>query len=79
MGLSLISLDAPTTAWAAMFTRNAAPGAPVRIGRARLASGAPLQVRVLVVWGQSLSLPLFLPRLPSSLLCAAAKVRRAAT
>ena len=45
MGLSLISLDAPTTAWAALFTRNAAPGAPVRIGRARLAAGAPLQVR----------------------------------
>lgn len=37
MALTLIALDAPTEAFAAMFTRNAFPGAPVLVGRRRLA------------------------------------------
>lgn len=37
MNLTLIALDAPTAAFAALFTRNAFPGAPVIIGRRRLA------------------------------------------
>ena len=37
MTLTLIALEQPTTAFAAMFTRNAFPGAPVIIGRQRLA------------------------------------------
>ncbi len=37
MNLTLIALDSPTPAFAAMFTRNAFPGAPVVIGRRRLA------------------------------------------
>ena len=36
MTLTLITLDKPTTAFAAMFTKNAFPGAPVIIGRKRL-------------------------------------------
>ncbi|KXU35617.1 arginine biosynthesis protein ArgJ [Cephaloticoccus capnophilus] len=36
MTLTLISLDAPTRDFAAVFTRNAFPGAPVVIGRERL-------------------------------------------
>ena len=37
MTLTLIALDRPTSAFALMFTRNAFPGAPVVIGRQRLA------------------------------------------
>jgi glutamate N-acetyltransferase/amino-acid N-acetyltransferase len=37
MTLTLIALDRPTTDFAAVFTRNAIPGAPVVIGRRRLA------------------------------------------
>jgi glutamate N-acetyltransferase/amino-acid N-acetyltransferase len=37
MTLTLIALDRPTTDFAAMFTRNAFPGAPIIIGRQRLA------------------------------------------
>jgi glutamate N-acetyltransferase/amino-acid N-acetyltransferase len=37
MTLTLIALEQPTAAFAAMFTRNAFPGAPVIIGRSRLA------------------------------------------
>lgn len=37
MTLTLLALDRPTTAFAAMFTRNAFPGAPVLVGRKRLA------------------------------------------
>jgi glutamate N-acetyltransferase / amino-acid N-acetyltransferase len=37
MTLTLIALERPTSAFAAMFTRNAFPGAPVIIGRKRLA------------------------------------------
>ena len=36
MNLTLIALDAPTADFAAMFTKNAFPGAPVIVGRARL-------------------------------------------
>ena len=36
MNLALIAADAPTPSFAAMFTRNAFPGAPVIVGRARL-------------------------------------------
>ncbi len=37
MTLTLIALDQPSGAFAAVFTRNAFPGAPVVIGRSRLA------------------------------------------
>ncbi len=37
MNLTLITLDRPTADFAAVFTRNALPGAPVIIGRQRLA------------------------------------------
>jgi glutamate N-acetyltransferase/amino-acid N-acetyltransferase len=37
MKLSLLALDHPTQAFAAVFTRNAFPGAPVMVGRKRLA------------------------------------------
>jgi glutamate N-acetyltransferase/amino-acid N-acetyltransferase len=40
MTLTLIALDRPTPAFAAVFTRNAFPGAPVVIGRRRLAEPA---------------------------------------
>ena len=42
MNLSLIALDRPTESYAAVFTRNAFPGAPVKIGRKRLAAGKPV-------------------------------------
>lgn len=38
MTVTLVALDEPTDAFAAMFTRNAFPGAPVIVGRARLSS-----------------------------------------
>ncbi len=38
MTLTLITLDEPTADFAAMFTRNAFPGAPIIVGRQRLAS-----------------------------------------
>jgi glutamate N-acetyltransferase/amino-acid N-acetyltransferase len=37
MSLTLVALDRPTDSFAAMFTRNAFPGAPVLVGRRRLA------------------------------------------
>ena len=40
MTLTLIALDRPTPDFAAVFTRNAFPGAPVVIGRRRLAEPA---------------------------------------
>jgi glutamate N-acetyltransferase/amino-acid N-acetyltransferase len=40
MTLTLIALDAPTPDFAAVFTKNAFPGAPVKIGRKRLAEPA---------------------------------------
>ncbi|HEY5282210.1 MAG TPA: bifunctional ornithine acetyltransferase/N-acetylglutamate synthase, partial [Polyangia bacterium] len=36
MNLTLVTLDKPTTDFAAVFTRNALPGAPILIGRRRL-------------------------------------------
>lgn len=38
MTLTLIALDQPTADFAAMFTRNAFPGAPVKVGRQRLSA-----------------------------------------
>lgn len=43
MRLTVIAMDEPTPDYAAVFTRNAFPGAPVRVGRRRLAGGQPLQ------------------------------------
>jgi glutamate N-acetyltransferase/amino-acid N-acetyltransferase len=40
MALTLIALDQPTPDFAAVFTRNAFPGAPVIVGRSRLAEPA---------------------------------------
>jgi glutamate N-acetyltransferase/amino-acid N-acetyltransferase len=40
MTLTLIALDKPTTDFAAMFTKNAFPGAPIVVGRQRLAEPA---------------------------------------
>ena len=40
MTLTLIALDRPTADFAAVFTRNALPGAPVIVGRRRLAEPA---------------------------------------
>src|SRR6266568_4547263 len=37
MTLTLVALDRPSTAFAAAFTRNAFPGAPVLVGRRRAA------------------------------------------
>ncbi len=39
MNLALLSMDRPTAAFALKFTRNAFPGAPVLVGRGRLAAG----------------------------------------
>ena len=46
MNLTLIALDTPTDDWAAVFTRNRFPGAPIKVGRQRLAAGGPLQAVV---------------------------------
>lgn len=46
MTLTLIALEEPTTSWAAMFTSNAFPGAPVIVGRKRFRAGTPLQAIV---------------------------------
>ena len=46
MKLTLLALDRPTEAFAALFTRNAFPGAPVIVGRRRL--GEPRLGAVLV-------------------------------
>ncbi len=46
MKLALLTLDRPTGAFAALFTRNAFPGAPVVVGRRRL--GEPRLGAVLV-------------------------------
>ena len=47
MNLTLLAMDAPTDDWAAVFTRNRFPGAPVKVGRARLAGGGALQAVVI--------------------------------
>jgi glutamate N-acetyltransferase / amino-acid N-acetyltransferase len=46
MTLTLIALDRPSTEFAAVFTKNAFPGAPVVVGRARL--GQPSIAAVIV-------------------------------
>lgn len=46
MNLTLLALDAPTEDWAAVFTRNRFPGAPVKVGKTRLAAGGALQAVV---------------------------------
>jgi len=46
MTLTLIALDKPTPDFAAVFTKNAFPGAPVLVGRGRL--GQPLLCAVIV-------------------------------
>jgi len=47
MAVTLMALDAPSSSFAALFTRNAFPGAPVLVGRALLAApGAALQAIV---------------------------------
>ena len=43
MNITLLALDEPTSNYAAIFTRNRFPGAPVRVGKQRLAAGKPLQ------------------------------------
>ncbi len=40
MALTVVTLDEPTPSFAAMFTRNAFPGAPVIVGRRRLEEAA---------------------------------------
>ena len=47
MTLSLVVADQPCTAFAAVFTQNAFPGAPVRIGRERLDQSPALQALVI--------------------------------
>jgi len=42
MNISLIVPDAPTSKYAAMFTQNTFPGAPVKVGRALLKGQSPL-------------------------------------
>ena len=39
--------DGPTDNWAAVFTQNKFPGSPIIVGRARLASGTPIQTIVI--------------------------------
>eukprot|EP00538_Stauroneis_constricta_P002329 CAMPEP_0119547912 /NCGR_PEP_ID=MMETSP1352-20130426/1927_1 /TAXON_ID=265584 /ORGANISM="Stauroneis constricta, Strain CCMP1120" /LENGTH=484 /DNA_ID=CAMNT_0007592991 /DNA_START=76 /DNA_END=1530 /DNA_ORIENTATION=- len=39
--------EGPTDNWAAVFTSNRFPGAPVKVGRKRLANGNPLQALVI--------------------------------
>mmetsp|Transcript_11329 Transcript_11329/g.26088 ORF Transcript_11329/g.26088 Transcript_11329/m.26088 type:complete len:549 (-) Transcript_11329:131-1777(-) len=47
MRVSVILLDKPTKAWAAVFTRNKCPGSPVVVGRALLSARSPLQAVVI--------------------------------
>ena len=46
MTLTVIALDQPTASFAALFTRNAFPGAPIVIGRKRLAEPALAAIMV---------------------------------
>lgn len=39
--------DGPTDSWAATFTSNKFPGSPIKVGKARLASGKPIQTIVI--------------------------------
>ena len=45
MNLTLVALDEPTENFAAVFTRNAFPGAPILVGRRRLEESPALGVR----------------------------------
>eukprot|EP00616_Rhizochromulina_sp_CCMP1243_P017511 CAMPEP_0118985630 /NCGR_PEP_ID=MMETSP1173-20130426/40427_1 /TAXON_ID=1034831 /ORGANISM="Rhizochromulina marina cf, Strain CCMP1243" /LENGTH=150 /DNA_ID=CAMNT_0006936365 /DNA_START=9 /DNA_END=457 /DNA_ORIENTATION=- len=47
MQMTLVVAEEATETWAAMFTKNAFPGAPVTIGKARLSGGGPLQAIVI--------------------------------
>eukprot|EP00816_Leptocylindrus_hargravesii_P006240 CAMPEP_0196821672 /NCGR_PEP_ID=MMETSP1362-20130617/80367_1 /TAXON_ID=163516 /ORGANISM="Leptocylindrus danicus, Strain CCMP1856" /LENGTH=509 /DNA_ID=CAMNT_0042200965 /DNA_START=162 /DNA_END=1691 /DNA_ORIENTATION=+ len=44
---TVVALDEPTDNWAAVFTKNKFPGAPIKVGRKRLADGGPLQALVI--------------------------------
>lgn len=44
---TVIHLSEPTDSWAAVFTQNKFPGSPIKIGRARLSSGKPIQTLVI--------------------------------
>mmetsp|Transcript_23707 Transcript_23707/g.29880 ORF Transcript_23707/g.29880 Transcript_23707/m.29880 type:complete len:512 (-) Transcript_23707:56-1591(-) len=44
---TVIHLDEPTDSWAAVFTQNKFPGAPIKVGRSRLSSGKPIQTIVI--------------------------------
>ncbi|CAK0800727.1 unnamed protein product [Prorocentrum cordatum] len=46
MNLTIVALDEPTDHYALVFTSNAFPGCPVRVGRRRLAERKPLQAIV---------------------------------
>ncbi len=46
MTMTLIALDKPTDKFAAMFTSNSFPGAPVLVGRKRIASAETIQAIV---------------------------------
>jgi len=39
--------DGPSDSWAACFTSNKFPGAPIKVGRERLAAGGPIQALVI--------------------------------
>lgn len=43
MKLTLVVTDSPTESWTAMFTTNAFPGAPIKVGRRRLTEKTALQ------------------------------------
>ena len=47
MTLTLLALDKPTASFAAMFTTNAFPGAPILVGRERVKSSPALQAVVI--------------------------------
>lgn len=47
MNITVIVADKPSSSWAAVLTRNAFCGAPIKVGRARIAAGAPLQALVI--------------------------------
>jgi len=47
MTLTLLALDNPTSTFAALFTTNAFPGAPVLVGRKRLANSPALQAVII--------------------------------
>mmetsp|Transcript_1126 Transcript_1126/g.2347 ORF Transcript_1126/g.2347 Transcript_1126/m.2347 type:complete len:521 (-) Transcript_1126:139-1701(-) len=45
-GTVIFLTDGPTDSWAACFTSNKFPGAPIKVGRSRLEGGGPLQAIV---------------------------------